>query len=71
MAPELAARTTVEHGYATPNAAARNRLPAALADDPVLFPSEATLCRCHLLRDLGAAEPRLAAVYRAGTGREP
>ena len=71
MAPELAARTTREHGYATPNAAARIRLPADLADDPVLFPDEATLCRCHVLRDLGPEEARLAAVYRAGTGRDP
>lgn len=71
MAPELAVRTTREHGYATPNAAARVRLPSDLAEDPVLFPDEATLCRCHVLRDLGADELRLAAVYRAGTGREP
>jgi spermidine/putrescine transport system substrate-binding protein len=60
MDPVLAVRTTVLGGFATPNEAARRRLPRALRDDSTLFPGLETLARCHTLRDLGECESRLA-----------
>ncbi len=60
MDPVLAARTTVLGGFATPNEAARRRLPSELQDDRTLFPGPETLTRCHTLRDLGECESRLA-----------
>ena len=62
MDPVLAARTTQLHGFATPNEAGRELLPARLRDDPALFGDEATLTRCYRLSDLGGDESRLAAV---------
>lgn len=67
MDPVLAAITTTAFGYATPNAAARALLVRELRDDPALFPDELALRRCHALRDLGAEEARLAAVWTAVT----
>lgn len=63
--PASAARTTAEHGHATPNAAARALLPAAIRDDPALFPGDDVLARCHTFHDLGAAEAAIVAVYDA------
>jgi spermidine/putrescine transport system substrate-binding protein len=60
MDPGLAAATTALNGFATPNEAARRLLPAELRDDPALFPDAETLGRCHILRDLGDDERRLA-----------
>lgn len=64
MDPELAAITTRGHGHATPNDAARELLEPQLRDDPVLFPSPTTLARCHVARDLGEDEQRMAEVFR-------
>jgi spermidine/putrescine transport system substrate-binding protein len=63
MDPVLAAATTLDHGYATPNTAARERLPHELSEDPVLFPTAATLARCHVARDLGAREAGMVELY--------
>jgi spermidine/putrescine transport system substrate-binding protein len=63
MDPDLAALTTAHHGYATPNRAARALLPAALRNDPALFPDASTRQRCHVLCDLGPAESRLLDVW--------
>jgi spermidine/putrescine transport system substrate-binding protein len=65
MDPELASLTTAMNGYSTPNEAARALLDAELRTDPVLFPPEETLGRCHIARDLGADESRLTAVWAA------
>jgi spermidine/putrescine-binding protein len=65
MDPALAARTTERHGYSTPNDAARDLLPAALREDPALFPPESVRARCEIVRDLGAGELRMARVYAA------
>jgi spermidine/putrescine-binding protein len=65
MDPELASITTARNGYSTPNEAARALLDAELRTDPVLFPPEETLARCHVPRDLGADESRLTAVWTA------
>jgi spermidine/putrescine transport system substrate-binding protein len=65
MDPELAALTTARHGYATPNRAARALLPAAIREDPALFPDSAIRARCHVFRDLGDAERRFEAVWAA------
>ncbi|WP_320668771.1 extracellular solute-binding protein [Patulibacter defluvii] len=54
--PQLAAITTTRNGYATPNAAARDRLDPALAGDPVLFPDEAVLRRLQVVRALPDAD---------------
>jgi spermidine/putrescine-binding protein len=67
MDPVLAAITTTAFGYATPNAAARALLAPELRHDPALFPDELTLRRCHALRDLGAGEALVAAVWSAVT----
>lgn len=56
--PAIARRTVERNGYATPNDAARRRLPPALRDDPVLFPDEQVLARCSIVRDVGAAADR-------------
>ena len=65
MDPELAARTTLRYGYATPSDAARRLLPSELRGDRNLFPGPDTIARCHTLRDLGQAEERLDAVWRS------
>jgi spermidine/putrescine transport system substrate-binding protein len=65
MDPALAALTTARNGYATPNRPARALLPAALRDDPALFPDSRTRARCHALRDLGAGESRMLDVWSA------
>jgi spermidine/putrescine-binding protein len=64
MDPELAAATTRQYGYATPNEAARARLEPELREDRVLFPSPVTLARCHAARDLGGEEEKLTDIYR-------
>jgi spermidine/putrescine transport system substrate-binding protein len=64
MDPELAAQTTIQGGFATPNEPARALLPAELRADNALFPDGVTLARCHLLRDLGDDERRLAAAWK-------
>ena len=63
MDPIIAARTTLQYGFATPSDAARAMLPDDLRDDRALFPDADTLTRCHVLRDLGPAEVRLAGLY--------
>jgi spermidine/putrescine-binding protein len=65
MDPELAARTTLLGGFATPNEAARRALSRELRDDEALFPGLDTLARCHAVRDLGADEARLADMVTA------
>lgn len=57
MDPKLAALTTASFGYATPNEPARALLPAAIGDDPSLFPRPATVARCRPLRDLRQRDP--------------
>jgi spermidine/putrescine transport system substrate-binding protein len=78
MNPDLAALTTLHSGFATPNEAARRRLPIDLRDDENLFPSTETLARCHALHDLGENETLLASAWpfesdtaRAGARRVP
>jgi spermidine/putrescine transport system substrate-binding protein len=63
MEPELAALTTLHGGFATPNEAARRRLPTDLRDDENLFPSAETLARCHALHDLGKNETLLGSAW--------
>ena len=63
MDPELAALTTVQNGFSTPNEAARSRLPGDLGDNEGLFPSAETLARCHALHDLGEDETLLASAW--------
>ena len=63
MDPDLAALTTLQNGFATPNDAARLRLPNDLRDDEGLFPTLETLARCHALRDLGEDERLLASAW--------
>lgn len=60
MDPELAARTTLENGYATPNQAARALMPEEVRNRPALFADEATLAECFRLHDLGEGEGLLA-----------
>jgi spermidine/putrescine-binding protein len=67
--PELAATTTTQGGFATPNEPARRLLPRELRDDEDLFPGADTLARCHALRDLGDNESRLAAAWSRGPDR--
>jgi spermidine/putrescine-binding protein len=64
MDPELASQTTARYGYATPNEAARALLDRELRHDTTLFPTPATLERCHVVRDLGADEARVEAVWQ-------
>lgn len=71
MDPVLAARTTRLHGFATPNGAARDLLPPELRDDPALFPDEATLARCHRLRNLGRSVRRLSVIVPSELGGGP
>ena len=68
MDPELAVLATRRFGYATPNDAARRLLPGDIRDDRALFPDADTLARCHVLRDLGPDEPRLAAAANGVAG---
>jgi spermidine/putrescine transport system substrate-binding protein len=69
LAPELAAATVVAEGFATPNDSARAVLPAALRDDPVLFPPPWELARCQIMRDVGAEAGKLEAVWAATSER--
>ncbi len=68
MDPPLAARSTLEHGYATPNDRARRLLPLLLREDATLFPDADTRRRCRALHDLGADETRIADVWRVTVG---
>jgi spermidine/putrescine transport system substrate-binding protein len=68
MGPELAARTTLLAGFATPNEAARWLLPRELREDRSLFPDADTLARCHVFRDLGPEEARLTSVWGLVSG---
>lgn len=62
--PALARLNVERTGYATPNAAARELLPAALRDDPVLFPPADVLRRRLTVRDLDDdAAARVAALW--------
>jgi spermidine/putrescine-binding protein len=63
MDPELASATTARYGYATPNEAARALLEPALRDDTTLFPTAATLERCHVVRDLRGQEALIERVW--------
>ena len=63
MDPDLAALTTLQNGFATPNETARRRLPNDLRDDEGLFPTPETLARCHALHDLGEDERLLASAW--------
>jgi spermidine/putrescine transport system substrate-binding protein len=65
MAPERAMLATATGGYATPNDAARALLAPELREDPVLFPPAGVLERCEIVRDLGADEAALEAVFAA------
>jgi spermidine/putrescine transport system substrate-binding protein len=65
LTPEIAAATVVAEGFATPNDSARAVLPAALRDDPVLFPPPRELERCQSMRDVGARATKLEAVWTA------
>lgn len=71
MDPELAVLATRRFGYATPNDAARRLLPGDLREDRVLFPDADTLARCHVLRDLGPDEARLAGAASWVAGPPP
>lgn len=66
MDPELAALTTLQNGFATPNEVARRWLPSDLRDDEGLFPTPDTLARCHALHDLGEDERLLASAWPVG-----
>jgi spermidine/putrescine transport system permease protein len=50
---EVGAQVTEETGYSTPNREVRQYLPADLRDDTIIFPSDADLDRCEIIRDLG------------------
>lgn len=63
MDPELAALTTLQNGFSTPNEPARRGLPDDLRDDEGLFPAADTLARCHPLHDLGEDERLLASAW--------
>jgi spermidine/putrescine transport system substrate-binding protein len=65
MDPELASVTTARYGYATPNLAARARLDAELRSDTALFPSDETLARCHVARDLRGDEALIERVWQS------
>jgi len=61
--PAIAARTTIDCGFATPNERARALLPAVLRDDPTLFPGTDVLARCHTFRDLGDDDARMEQIF--------
>ena len=63
MDPRLAALTTADHGYATPNRRARELLPPAIREDPILFPDRPTRERCTTLSNLGPREARVLDVW--------
>lgn len=67
MDPDLAALTTLQNGFATPNDAARLQLPNDLRDDEGLFPTLETLARCYALHDLGEDERLLASAWPGRT----
>jgi spermidine/putrescine transport system substrate-binding protein len=66
--PELAAQTTALNGFATPSARARRLLSEELRTDGALFPDEDILKRCHMLRDLGKNESRMAQAWPRARG---
>jgi spermidine/putrescine-binding protein len=63
MDPDLAALTTLQNGFSTPNETARGRLPDHLRDNRGLFPCRETLTRCHPLHDLGENESLLESAW--------
>ena len=61
--PAIAARTTIDRGFATPNERARALLPDLLRDDTTLFPGADVLARCHTFRDVGDGDARLERIF--------
>ncbi len=55
MEAEVAAHVCETMRYTTPNRAARALLPPAIRDNPAIFPTDDTLRRAELLRDIGGA----------------
>lgn len=64
LEPEIAAETVSSNGFATPSETARALLPAEIASNATLFPSDDELGRCTPLRDLGPRGAAMEAVWR-------
>jgi spermidine/putrescine-binding protein len=68
LEPEIAARNAEAVQYATPNARARELLPASLRSDASVYPPAETLARCDTLQSRGPAIERIEAVWRQVRG---
>jgi spermidine/putrescine-binding protein len=64
LRPEIAAQNAEYVSYATPNATARQLLPAELRDDPVIYPPAKVVDRCQWLASRGAEIVKVEAVWR-------
>jgi len=65
LEPEVAVRNALKVNYATPNRAARERLPPAILSDARIYPPPETLARCTWLEDRGEHIERIEKVWRA------
>lgn len=64
LRPEVAARNAQAVKFATPNVAARDKLPPEMRDDPTIYPPKEILDRCEWLKNRGDDIARVEAVWR-------
>jgi spermidine/putrescine-binding protein len=64
LEPNIAALNAQKVNYATPNAAARTLLPAAMLADESIYPPAEVLARCAALKDRGADIEKIERVWR-------
>jgi spermidine/putrescine-binding protein len=62
--PHVAVKNALKVNYATPNAAARELLPAAMVGDARIYPPQELLAQCAWLHDRGADIERVERVWR-------
>jgi spermidine/putrescine transport system substrate-binding protein len=55
LRPDIAARSSVELGYATPNMAGKKLLDKGLKENPIIFPPSEVLLNAEFQRDVGTA----------------
>lgn len=64
LSPGVAVRNALKVNYATPNAAAREQLPAQMLADKTIYPPADVLARCAWLKDRGTEIEKIERVWR-------
>jgi len=64
LAVDVAVSNAIHVRYATPNEAARGKIPPAMAADQRIYPPAETLARCQWLEDRGEEIAKIEAIWR-------